>query len=85
MAAVRTYRSVRVGTEGQIVIPAAIRRRLGIKPGDQMVIVAGEREAVLMTGKRYAESLRGIARGIYGRTREEVDAYVRGERDQRVE
>ncbi len=85
MAAVRTYRSVRVGTEGQIVIPAAIRRRLGIKPGDQMVIVAGEREAVLMARKRYAESLRGIARGIYGRTREEVDAYVRGERDQRVE
>ena len=77
---VRTYRPVRVSTKGQVVIPLAIRRRLGIKPGDQLVIVGGEHEAVLMKAKRYAESLRGIARGIYGRTREEVDAYVRGER-----
>ena len=77
---VRTYRPVRVSTKGQIVIPLAIRRRLGIKPGDQLVIVGGEYEAVLMKAKRYAESLRGIARGVYGRTREEVDAYVRGER-----
>ena len=77
---VRTYRPVRVSTKGQVVIPLAIRRRLGIKPGDQLVIVGGEHEAVLMKATRYAESLRGIARGIYGRTREEVDAYVRGER-----
>ncbi len=77
---VRTYRPVRVSTKGQVVIPLAIRRRLGIKPGDQLVIVGGEHEAVLMKAKRYAESLRGIARGVYGRTREEVDAYVRGER-----
>ncbi len=77
---VRTYRPVRVSTKGQVVIPVAIRRRLGIKPGDQLVIVGGEHEAVLMKAKRYAESLRGIARGVYGRTREEVDAYVRGER-----
>ena len=77
---VRTYRPVRVSTKGQVVIPLAIRRRLGIKPGDQLVIVGGEHEAVLMKAKRYAESLRGIARGVFGRTREEVDAYVRGER-----
>lgn len=77
---VRAYRPVRVSTKGQIVIPLAIRRRLGIKPGDQLVIVGGEHEAVLMKVQRYAESLRGIARGVYGRTREEVDAYVRGER-----
>jgi len=77
---VHTYRPVRVSTKGQVVIPLAIRRRLGIKPGDQLVIVGGEHEAVLMKAVRYAESLRGIARGVYGRTREEVDAYVRGER-----
>jgi len=77
---VHTYRPVRVSTKGQVVIPLAIRRRLGIKPGDQLVIVGGEHEAVLMKAKRYAESLRGIARGVFGRTREEVDAYVRGER-----
>ncbi len=45
-----------------------------------MVIVGGENEAILMKAKRYAESLRGIGAGVYGRTREDIDAYVRGER-----
>lgn len=71
---------VRVSTKGQVVIPLAIRRRLGIKPGDQIVIVGGEAEAILMKARRYVESTRGIAKGTYGRTREEIDAYVRGER-----
>lgn len=71
---------VRLSTKGQIVIPLELRRRMGIKPGDRLVIVGGESEATLMTARRYAESLRGAARGVYGRTREEIDAYVRGER-----
>ncbi len=74
------YRRVRVSTKGQVVIPLAIRRRLGIKPGDPLVIVGGENEAIVMKAKRYAESIRGVGGGIYGRTRKEIDAYVRGER-----
>ena len=71
---------VRLSTKGQIVIPLEIRRRMGVKAGDPLVVVAGDGEAVLMTPKRYAESLRGAGRGVYGRTREEIDAYVRRER-----
>lgn len=74
------YRPVRVSTKGQVVIPQAIRRRLGIKPGDRLVIVGGENEAIVMKAKRYAESIRGMAGGAYGKTRMEIDAYVRGER-----
>lgn len=77
---VRTYRPIRVSTKGQVVIPLPVRRQLGIKPGDQLVIIGGENEAILMKAKRYAESLRGIGAGLYGRTREEIDAYIRGER-----
>ena len=73
-------REVRMSTKGQIVIPLEIRRRMDLKPGDHLVIVGGDSEATLMTPTRYAESLRGAARGIYGRTREEIDAYVREER-----
>lgn len=76
----RLAKPVRVSTKGQVVIPLAVRKRLGIKPGDHLVIVGGDDEAILMKAKRYAESLRGIGRGIYGKTREEIDAYVRGER-----
>ncbi len=77
---VRTYRPIRVGTKGQVVIPLPVRRQLGIKPGDQLIIIGGENEAILMKATRYTESLRGLGAGSYGRTREEVDAYVRGER-----
>lgn len=76
----RVYRSVRVSTKGQVVIPLPVRKQLGIKPGDELIIVGGENEAILMKARRYAESLRGIGGGVYGRTRQEVDAYVRGER-----
>jgi AbrB family looped-hinge helix DNA binding protein len=78
---VRVVRPVRVSTKGQVVIPLGVRRKLGIKPGDQLVIVSGDSEAIIMKAKRYAESLRGMGKGLYGKTREEIDAYVRGERE----
>lgn len=71
---------VRLSTKGQIVVPQKIRERLGLKAGDALVFVVGEGEAVLMTAGRYAEALRGAARGAFGRTRAEVDAFVRRER-----
>ena len=77
----RVVRPVRLSTKGQVVIPLGVRRKLGIKPGDQLVIVSGDSEAIIMKAKRYAESLRGMGRGLYGKTREEIDAYVRGERE----
>jgi AbrB family looped-hinge helix DNA binding protein len=73
-------REVRLSTKGQIVIPMEVRRRMGLKAGARLVLVEGDREATLMTPHRYAERLRGAARGLYGRTRAEVDAYVREER-----
>ena len=76
----KTTRAVRVSTKGQVVIPLDVRKRLGIRPGDSLVIVSGEDEAILMKARRYAESLRGMGKGLYGRSREEIDAYVRGER-----
>lgn len=30
-----------VGTKGQIVIPAEARKRMGIKPGDKLVVIPG--------------------------------------------
>jgi AbrB family looped-hinge helix DNA binding protein len=73
-------KTVKVSTKGQVVIPLEVRKCLGIKPGDNLVIVGGANEAILMKARRYAEGLRGIGKGLYGRTREEIDAYVRGER-----
>ncbi|MCM8814171.1 MAG: AbrB/MazE/SpoVT family DNA-binding domain-containing protein [Candidatus Omnitrophica bacterium] len=35
------YGKVPVGTKGQIVIPAEARKSLGIKSGDQVIIISG--------------------------------------------
>jgi AbrB family looped-hinge helix DNA binding protein len=73
-------KSVRVSAKGQIVIPIEVRRRLGIRSGDTLVIIGGSDQALVMKAGRYMESLRGMAKNVYGRTRKEIDAYVRGER-----
>lgn len=73
-------KSIRVSTRGRIVIPLEVRRYLGIRLGDNLVVVAGDDEVVIMRPKRYAESLRGSGRGIYGKTRAKIDEYIRGER-----
>ena len=77
---VRVAKSVRVSRRGQVVIPIEVRRQLGIRAGDTVVIVSGDHEAIVMKPGRYAESLKGMAKGMYGRTREEIDALVRAER-----
>ena len=35
------YGKVPVGTKGQIVIPAEARKTMGIKPGDNVIIISG--------------------------------------------
>ena len=77
---VRVAKSVRVSRRGQVVIPIEVRRQLGIRAGDTVVFVSGDHEAIVMKPGRYAESLKGMAKGMFGRTREEIDALVRAER-----
>ena len=73
-------RQVRLSTKGQLVLPLEVRRRMGLRPGDRLVVIGEDDMATLMTPKRYAESLRGAAKGTYGKGRAEIDDYVRGER-----
>jgi len=51
--------TVRVGPKGQVVVPKAIRDRLGIRPGDDVVVVeeAGE---VRIRRPRSADDLLGM-------------------------
>ena len=53
----------RVGPKGQVVIPKAMRARLGIIPGDQ-VDFALEDDAVRVEPVRVRSSLRGTLAGI---------------------
>lgn len=68
-------------TKSQVVVPSEIRARLGLGPGDRGVWVLRGEEAVFMSAERYARTTAGILAGTYGRTPEEIERYVRGERE----
>jgi AbrB family looped-hinge helix DNA binding protein len=56
--------TARVSTKGQIVLPAEMRRRLGIRPGTTVEVVdAGDHLVVVPTVKAPATELRGLLRG----------------------
>ena len=41
--------TTKMSSKGQVVIPEAIRKRLGLEPGDQFVVVAGKDAVILKT------------------------------------
>ena len=70
--------SVKVSSKNQIVVPAKVRRELGIKAGDRLSVEVRRREVVLRPGGSAADRLYGIGRGVYG----DPVAYIRALRDE---
>ena len=71
-----------ISSKRQVTIPAAMARELGLEPGGKLVARLKDGEIVLKprpTG--LLEYLATFPKGTYGRTKEEIDAYVRGERE----
>jgi AbrB family looped-hinge helix DNA binding protein len=70
-----------VGPKGQIVIPAELRKELGIKPGDSVFIeVAREGESLSITSRKaVAKRLRGVFADIPGSLSQELLAKRRAE------
>ncbi len=53
------HRTVKLGERGRLVIPAETRRRLGLKPGDQLVISDRKDELRLLPVSARIKALRG--------------------------
>lgn len=65
----------KLSSKNQIVIPAAARRALGLKPGDLVqFVLRGNRALVLKRPDDLVAALRGLGKGLYGRS------YVKRER-----
>jgi len=66
-----------MSSKNQIVIPREARERLGLRPGDRLVVsVEGGRIVLERTPEEPEDALRGLLRGCYG----DVDRYVARER-----
>lgn len=71
-----------VSSKRQITLPAEVYKKLGIQPGQKLLLeVQGDKIILSPKVTSYTALLAGSLKGIYGRTAEEVDAYVRKERE----
>jgi AbrB family looped-hinge helix DNA binding protein len=56
----------RLSSKNQIVIPKEARQAMGVKGGDELLVVVKDNLTIVMPKpKRYARTLRGLARGTY--------------------
>jgi AbrB family looped-hinge helix DNA binding protein len=56
----------KLSSKNQIVIPREAREALGVKAGDQLlVVVHGERLIVIEKPKSHQNAIRGIGKGLY--------------------
>lgn len=72
---------VKLSRKGQIVIPKEIRENLGIKAGTRLTATLKQGEIILTPPEKYAKQTRGLLKGTWGRTKEQIEDYLAKERD----
>lgn len=75
-----TTKAVRLSRKGQVVIPKEMRDALGMKEGDEVLLVLDAGRMLVTTPRAYARATRGSLKGTWGRSRGEVDDYLERER-----
>lgn len=70
---------VKLRPKNQLTLPEAIAERLGVEPGDRLVITIDEEKPNKMEVRPLRRSYLGILKGVYG-SPEEIEAYLREER-----
>jgi AbrB family looped-hinge helix DNA binding protein len=72
---------VKVSSKRQITLPAAVYKNLRIQPGQKLLLeVKGDKIILSPQIRSYTELFAGSLKDTYGKTREEIDAYVNQER-----
>lgn len=72
---------VTLSSKNQITVPAALVRALDLKPGDKLFLKLEEGKILLQPRpKSLTKYFSGIFGGYYGKTKEEIDAYLAGVR-----
>lgn len=72
---------VRLSSKGQLVLPKDIREAIGVKEGDELVVILDGESVVLTRLDALARLSRGMLKGTWGRTRREIDRALDQERE----
>ncbi|MCA1787331.1 MAG: AbrB/MazE/SpoVT family DNA-binding domain-containing protein [Desulfobacteraceae bacterium] len=75
--------SVVVSKRGYIILPAHLRKEMGIKPGTRVMIIRENDRIILETIPSFTQKLSGLTRQTIGTTPEAVDAFIDKEREER--
>jgi AbrB family looped-hinge helix DNA binding protein len=73
--------AVSVGPKGRVVIPAGIRRQLGIEEGSELVVLVEGEAVVLVPRSALKSRLRSMFAGVGSSMRQELIADRRAEAD----
>jgi AbrB family looped-hinge helix DNA binding protein len=66
-----------ISSKYQITLPARLVRELGLQPGDKLAVELEEGRLVLHPRpKDWVSYTYGALKGLYGETKEDVDAYL---------
>jgi AbrB family looped-hinge helix DNA binding protein len=66
-----------ISSKYQITLPARLIREMGLQPGDQLAVERKGLAVILHPRpKDWVTYTAGTMKGTYGRTRQEVDAYI---------
>jgi len=71
---------VRISKKGQFVIPKEMREAMGVKEGEEILVIFEEGKVILTRPQEYARKTRGLLKGTWGKSAKEVDRYLRKER-----
>lgn len=72
---------LKISSKRQITLPVKVCNQLSIKDGDYLLLDIQEDRIILTPApENPAKHFRGISKGLFGKTVEEVDAYVAEER-----
>jgi antitoxin ChpS len=74
--------TAKLSSKHQITLPVAMVRRLGLEAGRRLILrLEGDQILLRPEPEDWVEYYRGRLRGVYGSSVEEIDEYVRKERE----
>lgn len=72
----------RIGEGGRLVVPAQHRKALGLKPGDEVVLVLEDDEVRVMTPRKAVQHAQALVRRYVPRERSLVGELIRERREE---